>query len=208
MYALIQNNQIKVGPRDYNPGFFNQFFENNNINFEAPVSYDSQESIVIDNDTKIVFVNDLVNPVYDPLTEQLAGPFWDTSTTPVTGEYQVADRSLDAIKNDLKAKVSEIRYNKESSGITVEIQNTPVALDTTRDSRHIWFQSLLLLPDNSTQNFKFNNQQWLELSKADIQTIVQAIVDHVQSAFDWEAAKVIEIDTADTKQKLKDIVLE
>jgi frataxin-like iron-binding protein CyaY len=205
MYALIHKNEIKVGPRDYHVAFFNKFFEDNSLAHQAPNYYDSRESIIFDDDSKIVWVNDAIIPSYNPITEQLAGPFWDSSSEPVSGYYEVADRSLDSAKNDLKASLANNRYNLEVSGVKVTIQGTELLIDTSRDNRNIWFQSLVLLPDNSTQEFKFSADQWLVLSKTDIQTIVNAIVSHVQSAFVWESSKIVEINSANDKLQLQNI---
>jgi hypothetical protein len=205
MYALIHKNEIKVGPRDYHVAFFNKFFEDNSIAHQAPNYYDSRESIIFDDDSKIVWVNDAVMPSYNPITEQLSGPYWDVSSEPVSGYYEVVDRSLDSGKSDLKSMVASARYTQEVSGVKVMIQGTELLIDTSRDSRDIWFQSLVLLPDNATQEFKFSSDQWLVLSKTDIQMIVNSIVSHVQSAFSWESAKIIEINSANDKLQLQNI---
>ena len=206
MYALLDKSQIKVGPRQYAVSFFKEYLDKNNVAFDLPFDF-SDESIVISDDIKIVRVQDPTTPSYNSVTEQLAGPYYDTSVEPITGYYEVADRDLTAAKNDLKAKAAEERYRKECSGVKVTIQGTEVLIDTNRDARHIWFQSLMLLPAGVSQKFKFDREIWLNLTKDDISTVVTAIVAHVQDAFDWESAKIVEIDSAVDKVALEAVVI-
>ena len=197
LYALIQNNEIKVGPRQYHKGMFGRFLTENSIDFSLPHSYDSSNEITINGTTKIVPVTEPLIPSYHPITEQLAGPTWNTAVTPVTGEYTVADVSIESVKNTLKALVAQLRYEKESEKIDIVVQGQTVSVSTARDDRHIWFQSSILLPEGSTQNFKFGSDVWLQLTKSDISSIVGSIMVHVQNAFNWESIKVAAIDAAD-----------
>ena len=78
-YALINNNQIKVGPRDYNVAFFRNYLEQNNIpTTSVPITYTGNDPIVITDTISIVPVAEPTTPECKPYTEQLAGPYWDT----------------------------------------------------------------------------------------------------------------------------------
>ena len=50
---------------------------------------------------------------------------------------------------------------------------------------------------NISSNFKFDNGTWLEITTEDLQTIIQAVDSKVQEAFDWELAKLAEIDVCE-----------
>lgn len=206
-YALVHNNQIKVGPRDYHKAFFEDYLREINNDQYLPMVYESSEVIHIADKLDILPVSEPVIPAHNTLTEQLAGPYYDITTTIIHPSYEIAPVPLDAVKNTLKAKLAENRYNLEVSGTKTTIQSKELTLDTGRgDDRNIWFQALFLLPEGSTQNFKFPKEQvWLELSKAEIQQIVTAIMTHVQMAFEWEATKIAEIDAATTKEELEAI---
>lgn len=206
-YALLNNNQIKVGPRDYNVAFFRAYLEENNISTSnVPVTYTGNDPIVITDTISIVPVAEPTIPEYNQYTEQLAGPYWDTSVIPVTGYYEVSDVSIDSVKNSMKAQLATNRYNQEVSPLKTTIQGTEVSIPTARGyDRDIWFQMLALLPEGSSQVFKFDGGIWLTLTKADIQSIVSAMVTHVQNSFDWESGKVVEIDAAADKAALEAI---
>ena len=209
-YALVDNDSIKVGPRTYHPAFFKKYLDRQNIVFELPDRYDSVDTIQISDTVKIVKVMDPDIPEYDSLTEQLAGPYWDVLVEPITGTYSVADQTIESMRSNAKEIVASNRYNNEIAGVDVDINGTTVHVSTARDDRHIWIQAMLLMDDVTPQAFKFDNNIWLNLLKADIQTIINAIMAKVQSAFDWESGKVAEIDAATTKAEIQaiDLVLD
>lgn len=203
-YALIDKNQIQVGPRDWHYGFFYQYLADNQVDTSLLPLQEPTEPLQITKDIKVLPVEEPTTPAHNALTEQLAGPFLTITDTKVTGYYDVVDRPLDAAKNDLKAKVATMRYNKEVGGTKLTIQKQEVSVDTDRNGRNIWFQALMLLPEGSTQKFKFP-EGWLDLTKADIGTIVAAIMKHVQDAFDWESSEVELIEVATTKEDVEGI---
>jgi hypothetical protein len=60
--------------------------------------------------------------------------------------------------------------------------------------------------ENDTVNWKFP-EGWLTLTKADLGAAVTAGVAHIQSSFDWEKAKVEEIEAATDAATLDVIVI-
>lgn len=206
LYTLLHNNQIKVGPRTWHKGFFDRYLKSHNIQSDLPYDYSGTETIVINQDIKIVKTSAATYPPYNKYTEQLAGPTWVLSSNPIIGYYTATERNLIAAKNDIKQDLAAKRYEKENSSITVTIQNTEVQVSTHRDDRHIWFQSLILLSDNTTQRFKFTNDVWLDLTKTDIQSIVDAIRMHVQTCFAEESENSSLIDAAETKQEVETLI--
>lgn len=202
MYALVDKNLIRVGPRSYHRYFFNEYLKEEGIEFDLPTEYSGNDKIVISDDVFIGKVEQPTQPSINEVTEQLAGPYFDTSVYPITGYYDSVDKPQELVKSELKQKIAELRYEKETSGFKITLQGNEVTIDTQRgDDRNIWFQSFVLLPEGTTQTFKFPKEQiWLSLSKTEIAEIVQATVAHVQSAFDWENTKVSEIEAITTKE--------
>lgn len=205
-YALLDNNQIKVGPRDYNRGFWDRYLEEVGVKSNLPWTYNEQEVITVNDDIKIVPVAEPVTPSYNSRTEQLAGPYWDVTQVPITGYYDVADQPLDSAKNSLKAEVAANRYNQEIKGLKLTVQDTEVFIATGRgQDRDIWLQSYVLMNDTDTIKYKFSTDVWKDLTKTEVKTIVDAIKNHVQDAFAWEANKIAEIDAAADKSALEAI---
>lgn len=208
-YALLDNNQIKVGPRDWNKGFWDRYLDEVGVESNLPWTYNEQEVITVNDDIKIVPVSEPVIPSYNSRTEQLAGPYWDVTKTPITGYYDVVDQPLDSAKNSLKAQVAVNRYNKEVSGIKVTVQSTEVNIGTNRgQERDIWLQSHILMNDTDTIKYKFSTDVWKDLTKTEVKNIVDAIKTHVQDAFAWESSKIAEIDAVTTKENLESVDIE
>lgn len=190
-YALVHNNQIKVGPRDYHTGFFTDYLEKNNASYNFPFDAPT-ESLTINDEITLVPVQDPVTPDYHPVTEQLAGPFYEVNTTLITGTYNVVDVPIDAARNKMKEILATLRYFKENKVIDVTVQNTLVKIDTSRGStRDFWTQTYLLMGDNDTKLVKFINGVWLTLTKSDVNTILTEINTTVQDAFAWENQQII-----------------
>jgi hypothetical protein len=207
MYALTQNKLIKVGPRNYYWQAFRNFLAQQGISTDnLPTDYSGSEPIIIDRDTRIVQVITEAAPNYNQYTEELAGPTYTITDTLITGIYGISDRELNAAKCSMKETLASNRYAQEVAGITLTLQSTVVSISTKRGfDRDIWFQMDNLLPAGSTQVYKFNNDLWLTLTKSDIQTVVTAIITHVQGAFDWEEAVSKQIDAASTKSEIENI---
>lgn len=198
-YALVHNNQIKVGPREYHSGFFQNYLNSINLNLEVPYSEPTNGSICLNDEIYIVPVENVPIPNYHPITEQLSGPFYNVNTTSITGVYGIADVELDAAKNSLKQLITNLRYQKENTIIKVTIQNTEVSVKTYRGlDRDFFIQSYLLMGDNDTKLVKFPIENvWLTLSKADFGAIVTEINTVVQNAFDWENQQIQIIESSD-----------
>lgn len=196
-YALIENNQIKVGPRDYSKGIFELYLTKNSVDFTMPWRYNTNEVLQVAEGISLVPTQDPEIPSHHSITEQLAGPYWTITDTLVTGTYSVADVPLDAAKNKMKEFIADARYTKEVSGTTVTVQDTEVSIGTGRGfDRDVWYQALASMGSDDTKLFKFQNT-WLQLTKTDVETIVSAINTHVQGAFEWENTKVQIAESAD-----------
>lgn len=211
LYALVENNQIKVGPREYSKFSFVDYLSENNNSLSlfdnTPTSYNSINPIILSENISIIPVEEIV-PIYNIITEELSGPFYSIEEALVTATYSVVDRPLDAIKNTLKSIIKENRYKVENTSINIVVSGAEVSVSTDRnDNRDLWSRVFNMMADNETRNFKFN-EVWLNLSKSDVGAIAIAIDTHIQAAFDWEAGVVQQIDTATTKADLEAINVE
>lgn len=197
-YALVHNSNIKVGPRDYHIGFFEDYLKSINVTFNLPFPKNDTNPIVINQGISIVPVQELPQPSYHPVTEQLAGPTNHVTENYITSEYSVALVPIDAARNKMKEILATIRYVKENTIIEVTVQDTLVKVDTSRGSvRDFWTQTYLLMNDGDTKLVKFIDGNWLTLSKTDVKSIVDAIDTIVQGAFNWENEQIIIAESAD-----------
>ena len=203
MWALVQNNQIKVGPRDWNRWVWRGWIqEEMSIDFAVPPLPD-RDLYEIDPVTVITKVTISEPPSYNPRTQTPAGPWLTVEPTQVTGEWTIQDLDLSTAQTNLKAALAANRYDRETSGTTADIQGQTVPLDTDRVTRQIWAN--MLVAGLSNVSYKFSSNTWLTLSQADIQTITGILIAKVQADFDWEKSIIDLIDAAQDTATLNTI---
>ena len=207
-YTLLNNERIVVGPRDWNPAYFQHFlFQDFNIDFqlsESPII----EPIIFNDNLKLVPTSFAENPQIDPNFEVIAGPrfSYDENGNHIAS-YYAKELPLDDIKSNLLSSVSNNRYVKETTPITRDINGKSLTLYTNRELRSSYSQTLILAPDEYSSQWKFP-EGFISIDKSDLQQIVLEINNHIQSCFDWEASKTIEINSVTTSEELRNIILE
>ncbi len=209
MYALIQNNQIKVGPRDWRYYFFKQYLDTNNLDSSSLPINEPKDKKVITSDWKIIPVTELDIPSYEQPFEQLAGPYWTLYDEYITGSYTVVDCPIDSIKNKLKETITNNRYNVEIGGCPFTFPDgTQVTLYTTREDRNVYLQAYQIMTEGQSIVFKFEGAVFKSVTKDELGMIVATGAAHIQTAFDWESQKYAEIDACNTIEELRAVNLE
>jgi hypothetical protein len=208
LYIITNNNQLILGPMSWNRALFESTLEEDlSLRVRLPQTKTDSLPITIDSQTRILAVDYLPNPTYNPKIQGLNGPFFDYATDPTKAiaRYEVMNYPVEAVQNMLKDVVARNRYLAEVSGIKVTIQGNELNINTARGARDIYAQALVV--GSNGDRWKFSNDVWLTLSTAEVQTIAQAIKAHVQSVFNWEDQKVAEINSKTTLQDLDAIDL-
>lgn len=205
MFVLVENNNVILGPIHWNQRMF-QSVINDELEIVANIPMSNNKSLPVDvTDIVKILPAVLVYPdTHNQKIEQLAGPMWTITPTLATGTFVNAPKDIKVVQNELKAIVADNRWKQEVSGIKVIIQGQELSISTARDNRDIYMRALQLNQDGN--KWKFGNI-WLTLSIVELQTIVDAIITHVQSAFDWEHTKISEIDGATDLSMLDAILL-
>lgn len=203
MWALIHENQIVLGPRNWNRWVFQEWLQEElNIEISLP-QLDPASSVIITDTVSIVVANISTPPPMNPHTQQPAGPFLTFNGTIVEGYYTIGEQNIDVAKTNLLNQLATNRYNREISGCEVVIQGQTVKVDTDRINRQIWNNMLTAGLDNV--NYKFSPTVWLTLTTSDIQTIANALVTKVQGDFNWEQTVTNEILAATDIETLNSI---
>jgi hypothetical protein len=185
MWALISNDVIEQGPRDWNRWVFQGWIlENLDLNIFLPQQPVSNDPIIVNDYTRIVPVIMETAPDFNSRTQQLAGPELSITLDNVTGFYTVADQPIPQVQGVMLDQLAANRYAQEISGCTVTLQDQTLWVSTDRVTRQIWLNALQLGVTNQT--WKFNNTTWLTLTTAEMQSVADAMTAHVQAAFDWE----------------------
>lgn len=200
MYALINNQQLLLGPIAFNYRMINSVLEEE-LELDYRVTSQDYQNVPIEitKNVKILpALNDI--PEHDPKFQYLTGPVHEITNTQVIFHYQVADKPLEQIKDERKALVAPERWNKENKNITITINNNDITVSTSRDNRLAIVSKLL--SSDGPYNFKFDNGFWEEITRNDLQNILNQIDVVVQEAFDWELTKLEEINACETAEEV------
>jgi hypothetical protein len=204
MYALIHNNQIQVGPRDWNYMFFKDYLDEEGLDATALTKRAPEDNKIITADWKIIPVTSIQYPALDEPFEQPAGPYWTIHDEYITGEFLAVPNTVEMVKGKLKEVVTNNRYKVEVGGCPFTFADgTEVTLYTTREDRNVYLQAYQILTDGGSIVFKFPNAVFKSVSKVELGLIVETGSAHIQGAFIWEADKYDEIDLCETIADLK-----
>lgn len=199
MYALIYNNEIKAGPREWNKRVFE--YEYNALTDQTanlPSEWASTETITVDANTKIIPVY-FSDEVYNPKIEQPAGPTLTLYADHVDAHMGKVDKDIEQVKRELKAKVAELRWLKETAGLDVD--GSIVKTDRESQGTLSGAVSYVELDPTTTVTWKTENG-WVELNRTQIEAMALAVASHVQACFSQEKAYGVQIDACTTLAEL------
>ena len=205
MYALVNGQELLLGPIGFNVRMINSVLEEE---LELPERFKVSSAdyqnvpLSITDEVKILPARN-AHPPFDPHFESLYGPVHEIKEDEVVFNYWKADKSLEQIKGEYKAGVKPERQRRENTTITVTLNDTEISVSTDRENR-LALTSKVVSGDGPF-NFKFANGVWVEVTKADLQGIISAIDAKVQEAYDWELAKLQEIDACETKEAVYEV---
>ena len=205
MYALVNGQELLLGPIAFNYRMINSVLEEElEVNFRVTSQDYLNVPITFTEDIKILPARDEV-PEYDPRFQSVSQTSHEITDTEVVFYYGVSDKPLEQIKGEYKAAVAPERWNKENTTVTVTINDKEITVSTSRDNRLSLVSKLL--SGDGPYNFKFNDGVWVEILKTDLQTILTEIDTVVQAAFDWELAKLAEIDACENGEAVYAVVI-
>ena len=202
MYAVVYKTRVIVGPMDWNRAIFQGSLEREGITQTLPRVAPESDALpyVINEDAKIMLVEE-VRAEIKPMVEYYYGPLWDVSGDKAIANSEVHDTLIEFARSNFKNQAAEERWKKEVAGTKLNINDTEISIDTSRDGRNIFIQKYTLMGESDVVTWKFP-EAWLTLTKAQLGSVVSAGVAHIQSAFDWEKSINDQIDAATTKEEL------
>jgi hypothetical protein len=205
MYALVNGQELLLGPISFNYRMINSVLEEElEVDFRVKSSDYQSVPIIFTEDIKILPTrNDI--PEYDPRFQGVSQSSHTITDTEVVFYYSVGDKTLEQIKGERKAEVAPERWNKENTTATVTLYGKEITVSTSRENRLAIVSKVV--SDGGMHNYKFNDGEWVEISSADLVTILNAIDDVVQAAFDWEFAKLAEIDACEDGEAVYAVVI-
>jgi hypothetical protein len=207
--ALIHNNSLELGPMGFNVKYINADLEDLEVEERiSPQSYTDLPIHFSDGLTHLLPIEKVI-PEHDPKYHNIGNLTWeiieeDNIPVKVRFAYPIVDKTLEEVKALRKQEVSPYRREKENTTITLDINGTSVQVSTSREERVLLASKLSAAP--ASCNYKFLSG-WLEVTAENLQYIVSEIDKVVQAAFDWELAKLQEIDACTTIDEVYDVIV-
>jgi hypothetical protein len=207
--ALIHNNSLELGPMGFNVKYINADLEDLEVEERiSPQSYTDLPIHFSDGLTHLLPIEKVV-PENDPKYHNVGNFTWeiieeDGTPVKVRFTYPIVDKTLEEVKALRKQEVSPYRKEKENTIITLDVNGNSVQVSTSREERVLLASKLSAAP--ASCNYKFLSG-WLEVSTENLQYIVSEIDKVVQAAFDWELAKIQEIDACETIDEVYDVIV-
>lgn len=125
--------------------------------------------------------------------------------------YVIENLSLDQARQRLKALLAAERYHLETGGVTFYPSSGPeVSVPTDRDSQvRVWgFYLRASQMDEAASVIWKHPDGYISLSRADALRMASEVGNHIQEAFDREAAVAARIDAAVSLDLLKEISID
>jgi hypothetical protein len=209
--ALIHNNSLELGPMGFNVKYINADLEDLEVEERiSPQSYTDLPIHFSDGLTHLLPIEKVV-PENDPKYHNIGNFTWeiiedieDDIPIKVIFTYPIVDKTLEEVKVIRKQEVAPYRREKENTTINLNINGNSVQVSTSREERLMLAGKLSAAP--ASCNYKFLSG-WLEVTAENLQYIVSEIDKVVQAAFDWELAKLQEIDACETIDEVYDVIV-
>lgn len=202
MYALINGQELLLGPIAFNYRMINSELEDLEIDYRVTSNDYQSVPLSITDDIRILTAK-YENPECDSKFEYLSNVTYEIVENEVIFRHDKITKSLEQIKDEYKLQVKPERQKRENTTITITVNNTEVIVSTDRENR-LSLTSKLISNDGPF-NFKFANGVWVEVTKEDLQSIITAVDAKVQEAFDWELSKLAEIDACKTGEEVYEV---
>ena len=206
MYIVVNNGYVIAGPFRWARKRFEEILlDDLEIVAELPSVMPDDPYMVNENTTIYRVVNGNSEAI-EPRIQFHEGPYWNFTDTHAEMYYKAQFHTLEFAKSKLKGELAAERWNKENKGTTIQLNGVDYYFRTDKETRNV-FQSAL----NSgleTLNWKVDENTWLALTQADIQTIISGIATYVQSCFDWEKTISDQIDACGFKELLDIVIVE
>ena len=148
-------------------------------------------------------------PEHDASTQRLVGPPLTLDGDHVDATWTVEDLSaeeiaaiLAAAKTAKKSEIAAARYAAEIAGVTV----SGVVVRTDRESQALITGAALKATQDGTYSCTWKAESgFVTLDASTIIAVADAVRTHVQTCFDAEAAKCIQIDAAQTVEDVETV---
>lgn len=205
MYVLTYNNQVFLTPTSWKPRYISSVIEQDyDVEIILTISDEQRIPFNITPEIRVYKVEEAIRPEINPLIEDHDGPLWTISEDRALATYTVRKLPLELVKTNIKSLLAAERYKRECSSFKTTINDTEITVETDRATRSIFMEAVLFMNDAETRNWKFP-EGWLNISKANLMSVILSGAAKIQGDFDWEEGFVSQIDSAKSLEDLVNI---
>lgn len=203
MFALINDNQLILGPIEFNYRLINSTLEDDlEINYKISPSDYLNVPLIITENIKLLKAQKILPP-FDPNYEEIFLSSYDVIDNQVIFKYEKREKDFNIVKDYYKSLISAERWRRETfNHQEISINGINILVSTSRESRISLISKLT--SGNGPYKFKFG-ENWIEITSEDIKNIISKIDEKIQLDFDWEYEKLIEIDLCSSLSELQKI---
>ena len=224
MYALVFKGMIAITFDKWYLGRINSELRDLDVKYEVMMSDQERVPFSLNLHTRIVPLIEIRQDCNHRI-QYLDGPLWDIQDDKVVATYYTSPLNIDIAKDNLRREVAAERYNKENIVLDLSLPFSPpsyvpdsltvgadflpvgrsISILTDKATRSLLASKLPSLGDQFI-SWKFQDG-WVNLNRSDIEYILSQIDKSVQAAFDWELAKVNEIDACSSLDEIDAVIV-
>jgi len=215
-YVLVHNDEVVYGPVHWHSSTMNIRLASLCIEQSLPEDIFARKQgivpvnqpTIIDDSTKIYKADMQNEQPEESLFYDNGHIIWDFSSGVAVGTYVAIDKPIEEIKNNLRSKAAQLRFQREFVGTDVTIGGNTYKIMTETISVFWLLKKLTTMEDDETCNWKFMEDKWRVVTKQDVANMFNAVNSYIDSLTDWEYNLVQQINAADTINELKQISIE
>jgi len=212
-FVLTLNNDIILGPLNWSSSEFNKVLNqhgSNDMLSSDMLAYKHgvvpiNNPLVIADTLKIYQVGEIINDTgFDNILFNGTDISWDLTSGKAIGTYTPTELSIEHIKTTLKQNHRNKLDALEMTPIEVDIDGVTFTISATNWGRLFIMTKLLRLADGESCGW-YNNKVKVSVTKDQLMIMLIAVDDYIDSLWDDEIPKIVEIDSCTTISQLKQI---
>lgn len=213
-YVLFHNGNLIAGPDMWNSNLFNYALKKVNLEESFPDNIQvrqkkilpTDQPLVVDSETNTILYKCTIlnNQPETSIFDKNDYLIWNLNVWPVTGTYQIQEKPLDEVKNNLLNYVNRLFLEKIfSHKLTTQIDNFEYQLPLSFDFTNMLLQNLSYLNDNENAIIEFSSNKFLSLTKTQIKNILDLVVGKTNQLRAQKENFVNQINNASSVNDLK-----
>lgn len=132
---------------------------------------------------------------------------WNITSGKAVCSRVVLDHSINDVKANLNSKAYIKSMDKQNTAFDAVFKGTNVKLTCELQSRTTLLQRWSTMDNEDLISYKTNDPIWFELNKSDASVLLDIMNTHIETTLAWEKTLMDTIDSCNTINELKEIVI-